>query len=142
MQDFKKLIVWQKSHALMLQIYEASETFPKSELYGFTKQIKNASSSIPFNIAEGAGKSGNHEFKHFVRIALGSAYEVEAQLIAARDLKYLKGSSYEKMYGLCQEVRKMLSSLFRRLSSASAKKKPIKKPPVTPPPPLPPPAQP
>ncbi len=119
MQDFKKLIVWQKSHVLMLEIYKAVEGFPNDELFGLTRQLKDAAQSIPANLAEGSGKFGDREFKRFVDIALGSACEVESRLIAARDLKFLAPAVFERLNSLCQEVRRMLVSLYRRLSAST-----------------------
>jgi len=116
MQDFKKLIVWQKSHALLLDLYRAVEAFPKDELYGLSRQLKDAALSIGANLAEGSGKSGETDFKRFVTISLGSACEVESHLIAARDLKFLPASDFDRLHSLCQEVRRMLVALVRRLS--------------------------
>lgn len=62
MQDFKKLIVWQKAHAMMIDIYQVVEVFPKEVLFGITKQLKDASLSVEANIAEGSAKPGDHEF--------------------------------------------------------------------------------
>ena len=73
MQDFRELKVWWKSHQLVLSIYKVVAAFPKDEVYGMTSQMKRAASSIPANIAEGCGRSGNAELVRFLQIAMGSA---------------------------------------------------------------------
>ncbi|HTF56513.1 MAG TPA: four helix bundle protein [Planctomycetota bacterium] len=117
MQDFKKLRVWQMSHALMLDIYRAADSFPREELYGLNRQLKDAAISVEANLAEGSCKPGDHEFRRFVSISLGSACEVESHLIAARDLKFLPAQEFERLNTACQNVRRMLVGLLRRLSA-------------------------
>jgi len=91
MQDYQKLKVWERSHHLVLNVYDISKVFPKEEIYGMTSQLRRATFSIPANIAEGCGKKGKTEFAHFLNIALGSANETEYFLLLAKDLKYLTG---------------------------------------------------
>jgi four helix bundle protein len=76
MQDFRNLKVWQKSHALTIEIYRATEAFPGNELYGLTSQIRRSCVSIPANIAEGCGRNSDPEFSRFLAIAMGSATEL------------------------------------------------------------------
>jgi len=97
MQDFKKLKVWQKAHSLAVAIYQATEMFPKDELYGLTSQIRRSCVSIPANIAEGCGRGGNTEFNRFLQIALGSATELEYHLLLANKLKFLNLANYEEL---------------------------------------------
>lgn len=87
MGDFKKLAVWEKAHRLTLAVYRASGSFPKDELYGLMSQIRRAAASIPTNIAEGSGRGGDRELVRFLHIALGSANELEYQLLLAKDQK-------------------------------------------------------
>ena len=94
MQDFKKMAVWQKSHALTLALYQATISFPRDEMYGLTSQLRRAGSSIPANIAEGCGRNGNAELARFLYIAMGSASELEYHLLLARDLGYLAEQTY------------------------------------------------
>jgi four helix bundle protein len=89
MKDFRSLKVWEKSHALTLAIYKATEGFPKQELYSLTNQIQRAAVSIPANIAEGCGKDSDAELKSYFTIAMGSASELEYLLLLAHDLGYL-----------------------------------------------------
>lgn len=82
MRDFRELKVWQKSHQLTLAIYKATVKFPKDEMYGLTSQIRRASASIAANIAEGCGRNGEAELGRFLQIAMGSASELEYQVVA------------------------------------------------------------
>ena len=75
MRDYKKFIVWEKSHQLTLDVYKNTLSFPKNELFGLISQIKRSSSSIPTNIAEGWGRNSDKDFCRFLYIAFGSANE-------------------------------------------------------------------
>lgn len=117
MQDFRKLNVWEKGHALTLSVYKATLRFPKEELYGLTSQIRRASASIPANIAEGCGRSGKAELARFLQVAMGSASEVDYHLLLARDLGYLDASPYGELDGRAKEVERMLTSFIARVKS-------------------------
>jgi len=95
LRDFRKQKVWEKSHLLTLEIYRATENFPREELYGLTGQIRRASASIPANIAEGCGKDGDADFARFLQIARGSASELEYHLLLVKDLGFLEQNNYE-----------------------------------------------
>ncbi len=115
MQDFKKLTVWEKSHRLTLAVYEATGSFPKTELYGLTSQIRRACASIPANIAEGCGRSGRAELGRFLQVAMGSASELEYHLLLAHDLGMLGESDYKSLGSQVIEVKRMLSAFIARL---------------------------
>ena len=119
MQDFRELQVWQKAHELAVQIYQVTASFPKEEVYGLTSQIRRASVSIPANIAEGCGRSGKPEFAHFLRIAMGSANEIEFLLMLCRDVHLLRCSDWEDFTSKLIEVRRMLVTLEKRVKSQS-----------------------
>ncbi len=76
-QHFTELAVWQKAHELTLGVYRATQTFPRVELYGLTVQLRRAASSVTANVAEGRGRMGDGDFARFLKIALGSATELE-----------------------------------------------------------------
>ena len=80
MKDYRELKVWERSHQLALAVYKVTTTFPKDELYGLTSQIRRACASIPANIAEGCGRSGDAELARFLQIAMGSASELDYHL--------------------------------------------------------------
>jgi four helix bundle protein len=97
LKGFRELKVWEKAHLLTLAVYGATAQFPKEELYGLTSQLRRSAASIPCNLAEGVGRSGNAEFARFCRIAMGSASELEYELFLAKDLGLLAGSAYESL---------------------------------------------
>ena len=117
MKDFRKLKVWQKAHLLTLKVYEVTRKFPKEELYGLTTQMRKSSSSIPTNIAEGCGRGGDTEFARFLQIAMGSASELEYELILSRDLRYLSLEEYENLNQDTVEVKRMLAPFIRKLKA-------------------------
>ena len=108
MRDFHKLGIWQRSHQLTLDVYKASKSFPKDELFGLTSQIRRAASSIPTNIAEGCGRASNKDYAHFLQIAIGSASEVEYELLLAHDLEYINDEAFNKLTSETIAIRKMI----------------------------------
>ncbi|MGH2615398.1 MAG: four helix bundle protein [Thermomicrobiales bacterium] len=120
MGDFRKLQVWERAHWLTLDIYDVTRPFPKEEMFGLTSQMRRASASIPANIAEGSGRTGDTELARFLRIAMGSANELEYHLLLARDLGYLQPTHYERLTAEAQGVAKMLASFIARLRHANS----------------------
>ena len=118
MQDYRRLKVWQKAHELALAVYEATARFPREEVYALTSQIRRAAASVPSNIVEGCGRSSNAELMRFLYIALGSANEVEYQLLLARDLGFLQPEAHDRLSADAVEVKRMLSALIVKLRSS------------------------
>jgi four helix bundle protein len=116
-RDFKELKVWEKAHQLTLAVYKATIKFPRDELYGLTGQIRRSCASIPANIAEGCGRSGDAELARFFQIAMGSASELEYHLLLAHDLDLLNGSDYEQLAREVTEVKRMLTSFIQKLNA-------------------------
>ena len=116
-KNFTDLIVWQKAHLLVLEIYKITKLFPKEETYGLINQMRRAVISITSNIAEGFGRQGYKEKIQFYFIASGSLAELENQILVARDLKYF--SPTQEIFVLCDDVYKLLNGLI----SASKKRK-------------------
>ena len=114
---FKDLIVWQKSYALALVVYRVTGSFPKSETYGLSQQMRKAATSIPSNIAEGYGRQHRAEYDQFLSIAYGSLLELETQFLLANDLKYVPESP--EIEELLREVGSML---YRMLHPLNAKR--------------------
>ena len=112
MQDFRKLLIWEKSHKLTLSIYNLTHSFPKEEMYGLTSQIRRASSSVPINIAEGCGRGSDADFARFLQIAFGSVSETEYLLLLCFELGYFSENNYMEMTYLVQEIKKMLAKLI------------------------------
>jgi four helix bundle protein len=117
MKDFRRLKVWRKAHELVLALYRMSTRFPKEEMYGLTSQLRRSVVSVPSNIAEGCCRAGDIEFARFLQIALGSASELEYQILLCNDLSYLTDTEYNDLQGRVVEVKQMLSSLIHRLRS-------------------------
>ena len=119
MQDFRNLKVWQRSHFLTIGIYQVTQNFPKSEAFGLTSQIRRAVVSIPSNIAEGCGRGSDADFRRFLQMAMGSAFEVDYQLLLSRDLGLLTQSDYDSLFAQVCEVKRMLNSLLQKLKANS-----------------------
>ena len=116
MGNFRKLRAWQNAHGLVLSVYRFTRGFPKEELFGMTSQMRRAASSITANIAEGCGRNGDREFLRYLRIALGSANELENQIILAGDLDYLSGHACARLDVEVTVVKRMIAKLIDRLS--------------------------
>jgi four helix bundle protein len=108
--------VWRKAHWLTLHIYRETRAFPREEGFGITAQIRKAVASIPTNIAEGCGRSGDREFSRFMVIAAGSASETEYLLLLANNLRYLDEDAYEKLNAGANEVKRMLNRFIQSLA--------------------------
>jgi four helix bundle protein len=112
MKSFKEFVVWQKSVILCKKIYKETESFPKTEMYGLTSQMRRSSVSIPSNIAEGFRRGHQAEFIQFLRIAYGSTAELETQIIIAQDIGYLEDKKAQELNLLLEEIMKMLNTLI------------------------------
>ena len=113
--DHKELKVWQKSMEFVKNVYEITEQFPGTEIYGLTSQLRRAAVSIPSNIAEGSARSSDRELIQFLYIAIGSMAEVETQLILARELGFVK--NIDRCLETLVEIRKMTSGLITYLKN-------------------------
>jgi four helix bundle protein len=114
-RDYKELVAYQKSYELVLLVYRLTGSFPKEEIYGLTSQIRRAAVSIPSNIAEGFMR-GAKEYGQFLKIALGSAAELETQVSICKDLGYCTEQEFEKIHHLIQEVLRLLTSYIKRVN--------------------------
>ena len=117
MKGFRDLKVWEKAHHLTLQVYKATASFPKEEMFGLTSQIRRAAASIPANIAEGCGRSGDAELGRFLQIAMGSASELEYHLLLTRDLSLLAEKDYGQLTLEVTEIKRMLASFIQKLNA-------------------------
>ena len=111
----RKLDVWKKSMEFVKDIYEATNSFPKSEVYGLTSQMRRATISIPSNLAEGAARKGTKEFKQFLNIAQGSISELDTQIELAHMLDYIDLKIYGDFMDKLSTISKMLFGLSRSL---------------------------
>jgi four helix bundle protein len=106
-KTFQDLIVWQKAHQFVLNVYQLTEQFPKSEVFGLSSQFRRAAVSIPANIAEGFKKKGRADKARFMNTAQGSLEECRYYLILARDLNY---GDMSHAINQIEEVSKLLNS--------------------------------
>lgn len=111
MRDFRKLTVWQEAIQLSTEVYRITESFPKEERYGIVSQMQRCSVSIASNIAEGCSKKSPAHFAHYIEIAIGSAFELETQLIISNNMKFLGSTSYEKVLQSLNILEKRLNAL-------------------------------
>jgi four helix bundle protein len=114
-KGFRKLIVWQKAHQLVLLIYKLAEKFPKSETYALASQLQRATVSVPANIAEGYGYGRSGQTGRFLDIARGSLSEVEYYLILCQDLCYISAEEYQQAEALRTEVGYLLYRLLQTI---------------------------
>jgi len=117
----KDLDVWKNSILMVTEIYKITNSFPKSEMYGLTSQIRRSAVSIPSNIAEGAARLHTKEFIRFLYISLGSIAEIETQLIIAGKLNYINSSDFESFENKIKLIRNQLISLIKALKNKSDK---------------------
>ncbi len=115
MRNFKDLQVWHKAHSLAIKIYKLTLLFPADEKFGLISQLRRAASSIAINIAEGCGRGSNAELKRFLDIAMGSASEVEYEILLAHDLEYMDDKCYNEVMAYIEEVKKMLTSYIMKI---------------------------
>ena len=112
-KSFTDLIAWQAAYNLSLNVYKVTRSFPSSENFGLTSQMRRASVSATSNIAEGFGRSGNKDRDHFYQMASGSLYELKSQTLIAKGLGYLSQGDYEELVELADRAHKLLNGLIR-----------------------------
>lgn len=112
MLSHKKLLVWKKSVDLVKLVYECTNTFPKSELFGLVSQMRRAAVSIPSNIAEGSLRDSNKDFIRFLLISLGSCSELETQIHIAKNIGFMKNE--KEVLEKTNEIIRMLSVLIKK----------------------------
>lgn len=115
MQNFRELRVWKAAHALRLDVYRTTRSFPREEIYGLTSQVRRSSGSIATNIAESCGLRGERDTLRFLFHAMASSSETFDHFITARDLGYVTSETYEGLESDLVSVRKMLSRLIRKI---------------------------
>jgi len=117
LQDYRNLVVWQRSHVLVLSVYAETAAFPEAERFGLTSQMRRAAVSIPSNIAEGCGRETNAELRRFLYVAMGSASELEYQLYLANELHFMPADAHDRLKREIGALRRMLNTLIQRITS-------------------------
>jgi len=115
MHKIDDLKIWNKSIELAKSVYLLIENLNSDEKFGLASQIKRSAISIPSNIAEGAGRNSNKEFKHFLSIANGSTYELQTQLILLFELNLIKKEKVQHLIETCIELQKMNYSIQQKI---------------------------
>jgi four helix bundle protein len=111
-QDYRKLKVWRKAHQLTLDVYALSPMLSPPAAWPLQAQLLRAAISVPSNIAEGAGRGSDADFRRFLLHSLGSLNELEYDLLLARDLGFLPAVEHTRVSALAAEVRRTLSGLI------------------------------
>jgi len=120
MRDFRKYEVWNDAISLVMDIYALLNTFPPYELYALSDQMRRSAVSVAANIAEGASRTSNKEFDHYLQISLGSAFELETHLIIAARLSYITEKQLDNLLDKVFSLEKRLNKLISMLRSDSS----------------------
>ncbi|MCF0053044.1 four helix bundle protein [Dyadobacter sp. LJ53] len=119
MQNYQELKVWQKAHQFVLEVYQITNAFPKTETFGLISQMRRASISVAANLAEGCGKKGALDIANFFQISLGSLHETEYYLLLSKDLQYISNETFELRDLEIKEIKAMLISLIKTVRNIS-----------------------
>ena len=115
MRDFRKYDIWKQAVDYATVIYKVTSTVPKSEIYGLCDQLQRACISISSNIAEGCSRDSEKEFTHFLEMAIGSAFEVESQLLISKNLGYINESQYNDLVAKLSITERQIHYLIIKL---------------------------
>lgn len=115
MRNFRKLDIWTNGIDLVKKVYVISGQLPCDEKFGMKSQIQRAAVSIPSNIAEGAGRSSEKEFRHYLEIAISSSFELETQLLIIKELNLINNGFDEEIFIDLEKVQKQLNALISKL---------------------------
>jgi len=119
MKDFRDLVVWRRAHELTFHVYQLTASFPIEERFGLTDQIRRCTVSIASNIAEGCGRGSDAELGRFLQIAMGSASELEYQLLLAADLGFATSADCDSAMQKVVQVKRMLAGFLKKLAAES-----------------------
>ena len=115
--SFEQLIAWQESQKLAVQVYKATESFPKDELFGITNQLRRAASSISANIAEGFGRQTKSDKSHFLVIAYGSLLETKNFMYLSEKLCYISKEQLDLLLEQCISCQKLINAYKKAINS-------------------------
>ena len=120
MKVYKELVAWQKAMLLTEEVYRLVRRLPPEERFDLSGQMRRAAISVPSNIAEGYGRESRNDYIHFLKIARGSLYELETQLIICVRLGFFRQQEVRNAFALRDEIGKMLNTMIRKLQEPSA----------------------
>jgi four helix bundle protein len=121
--NYRELIAWQRSIALVREVYQFTKAWPASEMYGLTSQIRRAAVSVPSNIAEGQGRGPGREFVHHLNIAYGSLMELETQLYIAVEIGYASRETLHQLMLVTGEVGRLINGLKNAVSDPTTQRR-------------------
>lgn len=117
-KSYKDLLIWKKGITIVKLVYQLVKTFPQEEMYALSSQLKRASVSIPSNIAEGYGRNTDKSFSHFLDIVRGSLFEIETQLIIAKELGFITNLElFQELLNQIEEESKMINAFSKTLKA-------------------------
>jgi four helix bundle protein len=117
MRNFREYEIWHIGMSLVMSVYQCSKALPVEERYGLQSQIRRSAVSMPSNIAEGCSRNSDIEFARFLEIALGSAFELETQLLAAQSIQYLAEADLKDIFEELNKFQRKTNALLSRLRS-------------------------
>ncbi len=119
MRNFRNLNIWKDGITLVTEVYRLAYLLPDEEKFGLKNQICRAAVSVPSNIAEGASRNSEIEYKRFLEIAIGSLFELETQLIIIQELSFIPESNINKIMEMISREQKMINNLIKKLIANS-----------------------
>lgn len=119
MHNFREMKIWIRSMDFVQQVYLGADKFPANEKFGITSQLKRCAVSIPSNIAEGAGRATNNQFRYFLEVAMGSCNEVQTQLELAFRFTYIEKDFFENLINEAQQIYRMILAFYNTLKTES-----------------------
>ena len=122
MQDFRRLLVWERAHELVLLVYSSTSRVPDRRYPGLVSHLRRASALVPSNIAEGCGHDTQKELASFLQMSLASAHELHYHLRLAHDLEVLPATVYAKLDARTEQVKQMLSGLLGKVRGQPRKR--------------------
>lgn len=123
MSDYRKLDVWERSHALLLNVHGVAKEIHGADYLTLRNQMLRAAMSVPTNLVEGVGQKTAREFARFIRISLNSSNELEYHLLIARDFEVMALDPYATLVRETIQVRKMLHGLLRKVEARAKEEK-------------------
>jgi four helix bundle protein len=119
MRNFRELLVWQKAMNIGVKTYLLTKAFPVEEKFGMVSQLNRAAVSISSNIAEGASRTSDKDFRRFLEIAIGSAFEVESQILLCVKVNLVRDEQSIELLTELNELQRMLSVFIKKLNANS-----------------------
>jgi len=117
-KSFEDLLVWQKAHVFVLDVYRVTKGYPKEELFGLTSQFRNSARSVPANIAEGYKRRGKADKLRFYNIAQGSLEESRYYVILSKDLDYINSDKYQDWIKQIIDTSQLLNTYCETISKS------------------------